>query len=229
MTEIAALQPGLATQPGPASSPDDVSDGRNNLASDFDTFLQLLTTQIQNQDPSDPVDSTQWVSQLASFSAVEQQINTNEKLDELLALNGTPKTEGLTQWIGAEVLSNAAGTFTGTPMDVFFTAPASADSVRLKITSETGALINRIPIDGTLGTYQWDGTDFDGNDAPEGQYVFELQTYSNGELTGTLPAETYSSVVEARAEDTGTVLVFADGTRKPAVDVVSVRGTPAAL
>ena len=226
MTQLAAIQPGLATQPGPQTTTGEESESRNNLASDFDTFLQLLTAQIQNQDPSDPVDSTQWVAQLASFSAVEQQISTNEKLDELLAINAKPATDGLTQWIGAEVLSTAASNFNGAAMDVFFTAPASADAVRLKITSEAGALINRIPIDPSSSSYAWDGTDFDGNEAPLGAYIFELETYEDGEKTGTLSAETFSPVVEARAESNGTILVFADGTRKPAADVAAVRGSP---
>ena len=54
---------------------------------DYDAFLSLLVTQLRNQDPTEPTDNAQLMSQLASFSAVEQQIQTNEKLDSLLASN----------------------------------------------------------------------------------------------------------------------------------------------
>lgn len=227
MTDVVATQsvPAVTTQTQAPSSETD----RNSLYSDFDTFLQLLTAQIQNQDPSDPVDSTEWVAQLASFSAVEQQISTNEKLDQLLASSTQPKTDGLTQWIGSHVLSQAATDFSGEKIDVYFTPPESADKIRLKITSANGALVNQIQLDPTTSSYAWDGTDFDGRTAPEGAYVFEIQTFENGESTGSLPAETFTPVVEARAESGGTILVFSDGSRKPAADVSAVRGSATSL
>lgn len=69
---------------------------------DYDAFLQLLIAQMKNQDPLNPVDSTQYVSQLASFSSVEQAIKTNAKLDGLLAAQALGQAEGL---IGRTVTS----------------------------------------------------------------------------------------------------------------------------
>ncbi|MEM9421428.1 MAG: flagellar hook capping FlgD N-terminal domain-containing protein, partial [Pseudomonadota bacterium] len=59
---------------------------KSQLTSDFNTFLQLLTAQVNNQDPLEPLDSTQFVEQLATFSALEQQINTNSQLDTITGL-----------------------------------------------------------------------------------------------------------------------------------------------
>ena len=70
--------------------------------SDFDTFLALLTAQLKNQDPSDPTDSTALVAQLATFSSVEQQIKTNQKLDTLLsAIAASDQTSMLGKWISS--------------------------------------------------------------------------------------------------------------------------------
>jgi len=67
---------------------------KKSSASDYDTFIKLLVAQMKNQDPTQPVDATQYVSQLASFSSVEQAVQTNAKLEALLA-NQTAKLEAL--------------------------------------------------------------------------------------------------------------------------------------
>src|SRR5918911_3460789 len=59
------------------------------LGENFDTFLKLLTTQIKNQDPLQPLDSNQFTQQLVQFSQVEQAINTNDKLSSLVTLQST--------------------------------------------------------------------------------------------------------------------------------------------
>ena len=65
------------------------SQATQQLAGNFDTFLKLLTTQLQNQDPMSPMDSNQFTQQLVAFSGVEQQINTNDNLQSLIALSLT--------------------------------------------------------------------------------------------------------------------------------------------
>ena len=86
---------GVAARPE-ASEPDSAS----LLATDFSNFLNLLTAQLRAQDPLSPVDSTQFVEQLASFSTVEQQINTNTKLDQIASQLGGGELDTLAQWIG---------------------------------------------------------------------------------------------------------------------------------
>ena len=63
--------------------------GVSKLAEDFDSFLNLLVTQLQNQDPLEPLDANEFTNQLVQFSGVEQQLSTNSKLDELITLQGT--------------------------------------------------------------------------------------------------------------------------------------------
>src|SRR5688572_1348551 len=72
---------------GIGSSTSGLATSRQSIASNFDTFLSLLTTQLQNQNPLDPLDTNQFTQQLVSFTGVEQQLRTNEFLESLLSLS----------------------------------------------------------------------------------------------------------------------------------------------
>ena len=90
------------------------STAKSNSTLDYKSFLTLLISQMKNQDPLNPQDPTQYVSQLASFSTVEQQINTNSKLDSLLSNSAMTQAEGL---IG-RTMTSADGSVTGTVSSV---------------------------------------------------------------------------------------------------------------
>lgn len=79
---------------------------------DYDAFLKLLIAQMQRQDPTNPTDPTQYMSQLASFSTVEQVIKTNSKLDSLLSASALSQIDGL---IGrtAMAITDAGETISG--------------------------------------------------------------------------------------------------------------------
>lgn len=85
---------------------------------DYNSFLKLLVTQAQNQDPTNPQDSTQYLSQLASFSAVEQQTQTNAKLDALLSSSQLAQADSV---IG-RTLTSADGGVSGVVASVTFTS-----------------------------------------------------------------------------------------------------------
>ncbi|PWL17304.1 flagellar basal body rod modification protein [Falsochrobactrum shanghaiense] len=76
---------------------------------DYDSFLKLLVAQMKNQDPTEPMDATQYVAQLATFSNVEQSVQINSKLETLIANSSLTQAEG---WIG-RTLTNADGSVTG--------------------------------------------------------------------------------------------------------------------
>lgn len=88
---------------------------------DYNTFLQLLLAQLKNQDPTKPMDSTEYMSQLASFSQVEQQTNTNTKLDSLLTSQSLSQAES---YIGRTV-TNSDKTVSGTVESVNITSSGS--------------------------------------------------------------------------------------------------------
>src|SRR5215468_12531093 len=101
MTTIAPTTAAAATAPSAA---------QQQLAGNFDTFLTLLTTQLQNQDPLSPMDSNEFTQQLVMFSQVEQQINTNDNLQSLIALNLSQNANSAVNYIGRSVvMTNGEG------------------------------------------------------------------------------------------------------------------------
>ena len=73
------------------------------LAENFETFLTLLTAQLQNQDPLEPVDSTEFTNQLVQFAGVEQQIQTNQNIADLISITASSTAAGLSNYLGKSI------------------------------------------------------------------------------------------------------------------------------
>ena len=112
--DISATTPRISSDIADAASSAEAS----AAASAFETFLTLLTAQMRNQDPLEPVDSTDYVAQLASFSAVEQQIATNTKLDALADAFALNDAAGLAAWIGRTIDAEGTLRYEGKPLDL---------------------------------------------------------------------------------------------------------------
>ncbi len=195
----------------------------NVISADFETFLQLLTTQMKNQDPTNPQDSTEFVAQLASFSAVEQQVSTNQKLEELVSALTEGGLNGLSNWIGADVRSTAATEFSGNNIDVFFTPPQEADAAYVSVKDEKDVEVARVNVEPTASKTTWDGTDFTGAEAEAGKYSFAIIGLENGTVTTSKAAETYSQVTEARTDNGEVRLFFADGSSIASREAVNAK------
>ena len=208
------------SEPGAAQA---AEDSTSSLTADFETFLKLLTTQMQNQDPQEPIDSTEFVSQLASFSAVEQQISTNTKLDELIATMNQNSTGEMAAWIGTNVRTTAPADFTGTPIEVFVDIPAEATASQLIVENASGTEIRRLTLTDGQTSVLWDGKGSDGITAADGSYSFIVQATNGGQPMDPVPAETFSPVREVRVGTEELELVFAGGATIPLSDVRAVR------
>jgi flagellar basal-body rod modification protein FlgD len=90
------------------------TDAKSKTAVDYDSFLKLLIAQMKNQDPTQPMDSTQYVAQLATFSQVEQTVQSNTKLDQILQSSALSQADSV---IGRSITS-ADGSVTGTVAEV---------------------------------------------------------------------------------------------------------------
>jgi flagellar basal-body rod modification protein FlgD len=101
---VTTTQPATTTDTSTAAGPDSL---------DYDSFLQLLIAQMKNQDPTKPTDPTQFVSQLASFSSVEQAIKTNNKLDTMMTSLALTQAEGLVGRTVASSDGSVGGTVAG--------------------------------------------------------------------------------------------------------------------
>jgi flagellar basal-body rod modification protein FlgD len=189
------------------------------LSSDFQTFLVMLTTQMQNQDPLNPIDSTDFATQLATFSGVEQQVQTNallESLSDRLGLSGLTSFAG---WVGMEARVDAAVGFDGAPLTLFPAPSADADQAVLVGFDANGREVSRGQVPLSTDPVTWAGTDARGAPLPAGAYRFQLENYSAGELISISPVEVFGRITEVRNSTAGAILVL-DGGAEVAPDAV---------
>ena len=147
----------------------------NSLAETFDTFLTLLTTQLQYQDPLDPMDTNEFTSQLVQFTGVEQAINTNKKLDNLISLQNDKQLNDAVGYIDKNVgadgivlmLQDGQSTLT-------YDLGGNAAKANVLIIDEQGNTVRTLQGDTEVGHHElvWDGLDENGNQMPDGLYGF---------------------------------------------------------
>ena len=148
------------------------------LADDFDTFLQLLTTQLRNQDPLEPMDTNQFTQQLVQFSGVEQQIQTNSYLESLITSTEAHAVNAVVGYLGSPVtaqgvatnLENGATTWT-------LNSDLAAESSTLTISDENGREGYSTPFAVPAGqsNFTWDGHTSTGQQAADGVYRIQIQ------------------------------------------------------
>ena len=213
-------------QPAYGSGSGSGSDRVNN--SDFDTFLKMLTTQVENQDPLDPIKSEDCATQLAQSSAVEQQTKTNDLLEALNAQFGQMGMAELANWVDMEARVAAPASFDGGAISVAASPVTTANRAFLVVRDQSGVTVDRREIPVTEATLEWDGRDSDNTELPKGLYAFEIESQHNGDFLDTKPAEVYAPVTEARNQEGGTYLVLRGGTVVDAGAVRAIREPNAA-
>ncbi len=212
----------IATQnPGtPASQPSAMTKG---LASDFETFLKMLTAQARYQDPLEPIDSTEYAAQLAQFSMVEQQVQTNDTLSALISQMGVSNMASLSGWVGMEARADTPINFDGTPITVAPNPARTADEAFLVVKNSAGQEAQRLPIPLSSDPIQWAGVDQGGSPLASDIYEFSVESFSQGERIATTPAEIYAQVSEAQLKENAIMLVLNGGQTIPASSVSAIR------
>ncbi|NVJ69698.1 MAG: gliding motility-associated C-terminal domain-containing protein [Alphaproteobacteria bacterium] len=170
---------GITTAQSSSSSQTAGQQSAAKLANDFDDFLTLLTTQLQNQDPTSPMDSTEFTNQLVQFSSVEQQIRSNQNLETLGALMAINNITNVTNFLGSDALILAdTGDHDGTSGITWeYQNPKVADDITLEVLNEEGHVVYSQDGKDSIGlhTFKWDGLDNNGNAAPEGNYTLRIK------------------------------------------------------
>ena len=115
----------------------------SQLAEDFDDFLQLLTTQLQNQDPLSPLDTNEFTSQLVQFAGVEQQININSKLNNLVSLGIGNSFSSALNYVGKDVSYLSAEMYYdgAKPVEINYAIEGVSNKTTINIFSEDGELV----------------------------------------------------------------------------------------
>lgn len=206
-----------------ASQTGNAATDKESVNSDYEVFLKLLTAQVKNQDPLDPMSSDDFSSQLAQFSAVEQQVKTNDLLEALSAQLGMMGIGEMATWIGLDARAAAAASFDGSPISISPNPAASADHAVLVVRDSSGNEVQRQDFIPSTDEIQWAGVDGNGAPFAYGLYTFEVESYSGDELIASTKAEIYSRVLEVKSSNGETILVLEGGVEVPSTSVSALR------
>lgn len=160
------------------------------LADDFDDFLLLLTTQLQNQDPLSPMDSNEFTSQLVQFAGVEQQINSNQKLNDLVSLSLGSSFSSALNYVGMDIsyLGSEAYYDGSTPVKINYSVDGEPVSTTINIYDEDNKLVytHEVSADENVEEFIWQGQNKGGGEVDSGTYKISVDALdADGEALDT--------------------------------------------
>ncbi len=211
MTSIASSTSGTAAAGATASSTGTTAgvNALTSLADNFQSFLSLLTTQLQNQDPTSPMDTNQFTSELVQMTSVQQQVSTNSNLTQLIALTQGSQVLQSTALVGktANVSSSSIALQNGSGELQFTTA--AAEPIGIAITDASGKTVRTATLTSAAGanTWKWNGTSDSGASVPDGSYAASVVTPSaNGTTAVAVPFTVQGTVTGLVKSGTSTSL-----------------------
>lgn len=202
------------------------SAGRTRLAENFDTFLTLLTTQLKNQDPTSPMDSTQFTQQLVQMTGVEQQLLTNDLLEKLVSNTGSGISTAVSL-IGKEVRAETdVAALKNKKAEWTWNLDRDASDVKLEVLDSKGRVVQSIaPTDKKAGdhTFTWDGKSSAGSEMGDGTYTLRVtaKDAAGTTVTSKIYADGLVTGVEQSAD--GSTLITVKGAQVPWDKLVSIR------
>jgi len=205
MTEV---NPAASTGTTTTSSANNSAINTNSIGEEFNSFLQLLTAQIQNQDPLSPLDSTQFVEQLATFSSLEQQVKTNSSLEGIASMIGDLHAIIANDWLGQEVaVASKHVAYEGKPVEFEVNPSLAHDQAVLTVLDSQNQVVWQEALDPSTDRYTWDGEIASQNGkASSGIYQFQLDLFQGGQPIAQTDAEFVSKVTALGNENGKLVL-----------------------
>jgi flagellar basal-body rod modification protein FlgD len=201
------------------------SGARAQLSANFDTFLKLLTEQLKNQDPTDPMDTGEFTQQLVQYSQVEQQINTNKNFETLISLHRSSASSAALGYLGKTVVTKGdLATLQGGSANWSYQLPANAADTKLTISDSRGRIVRTLTGERGAGANQlvWDGKGQNGQALADGVYRLEVKAAGADGKPMTVPITSTGVVGETDLSGTDPVLKI--GARKAALaDVVAIK------
>lgn len=169
--------------------------GQAAPAASFNDMVKVLTTQLKNQDPTNPLDMAQFTQQIATLSGSEQQSDTNSKLDNLISLYTANQVSGLSGYIGRRVEASGNQSLVSNGQGLFvYDLPQEAAAVQICIAGEDGKLVYFSEGDTGAGRNEliWDGKNsFTGEQMPDGIYTFVVKALAKDGTA--IAAKTYTT------------------------------------
>ncbi len=172
------------------TSTSSLDSSRKSIANDFDSFLSLLTVQLKNQDPLEPLDTNEFTQQLVEFTAVEQQLKTNEFLEALVisSQNGSGNTYAANDqaigMIGKEIVAQSSvSKLENGQASWTFTLGDDAPLSKVEIRNEAGSIVftKQLSLSEGQASFEWDGKDASGSDYPSGNYSITIEARDTNE------------------------------------------------
>ncbi|MDP3855276.1 flagellar hook assembly protein FlgD [Phenylobacterium sp.] len=200
--------------------------GRERLVESFDTFLNLLTAQIKNQDPLSPMDSTQFTQQLVQMTGVEQQLLTNDLLEKLVTNTGSG-IQTAVSLIGREVraVSSDAKLAAG-KAEWNYKLDRAASDVTVEVLDSNGKVVQVVkPTDNGAGDHKfsWNGKDRTGAQLPNGG-TYTLRVTAKDGTGATVPSTAFvTGVVTGVEQVDGQTLITVNGVRIGWEKVTSIK------
>lgn len=196
-----------------------------SLFQTYDAFISLLTTQLKNQDPLSPMDSSKFTEQLVQFSGVEQSINQNKNLEQIISLMKGNQNSSALGYIGHVVeTEGATATTDGSGAAWTYTLPTSSVQTSLVVTdSTTGRVVYTADGETSAGrqTFEWNGKDNNGTALPPGSYTLSVAATDQSDATIKAPI-TLGGLVSGVDNTNGEPMLMIGGMRVPAGKVLSV-------
>src|SRR3990167_721524 len=198
MTTVTSVAP-TTTQTSTATSTTQPAIGE-----EFNSFIKLLTAQMRNQDPLAPLDSTQFVEQLATFSALEQQVRSNSSLETIAAMMNDMTGLLAGQWLGQKVSGEAPSVpYSGNSIDFSVNAPVGTERSVLTIKDSSGQAVWTEALDSDEDVHSWNGQLSSGDVATSGEvYTFSIDTYDANDVhLATFSPQVITNVTSIASED----------------------------
>lgn len=176
MTITATSPSGAAGASSATAASAAASASAGSIVGNFSTFLTLLTTQMKNQDPTSPLDTNQFTSQLVQFASVEQQINANTNLQTLISLGSASALSQAAAMVGHTVLVEAEQMPLQNGSGGLQYTLANAQNVDISVLNSSGVELYRTTVAGSQGanTWRWNGKSASGLTQPDGAYAVKV-------------------------------------------------------
>lgn len=195
-----------------------------SLIGNYELFLTLLTTQIQNQDPLDPLDSAEYTNQLVQYSSVEQSIQTNQFLESMMASLATSQASSYVNYLGSEVTASGDTSMLqgGSASWSYSIAEDATGAVEIK--NASGAVIYSGDVELSAGsdTFEWDGVGNGNTASPDGAYTISFDVKNSADSSESVNTE-ISGIVSKVDLSTGSAFLTVGGVSVPVTAVKSVR------
>lgn len=204
------------------------SQSKAKLDEDLNKFLNLLVTQLKNQDPLDPMDATEFTGQLVQFASVEQQIYQNSNLEKLLEAAHVSQVSNLANYLGTRVEAQLDTlNLDASSATISYTLLEDAASNTITISDTSGKVVFTTAGERIADRYEftWDGLDNNGNQMPDGSYDFTINALNNDGEPIEYNRSVYGRVSAAGAEE-GSVSLYLGDVAVSLDDIISVTEAP---